>query len=1341
MLSNRTARFFSAAILRRSRQTAGPPVTRNRIARLNPDGTLDTVFNPDADETVYSIAVQADGKIVAGGFFFSIGGQVRSHIARLDATTGLADSFDPNADNIVQAVAVQPDGKILLGGSFTTLSPNGGATVVRDRIARLNPDGTLDTAFNPGASDLVYTIVLQADGKILAGGNFTGIGGQARNFIARLDATTGLADSFNPNVQMVGGHVLAIAVQADGKVLAGGWFTSVSGQSRNNIARLDATTGLADSFDPNANHRVLAIAVQPDGEILIGGTFHGTNSIGGQSRNFMARLKATTGLSDSFDPNAENEVRSIAVQPDGKILAGGAFTGANGMGGQSRNCIARLETDGRLDQTLNLSTVGTYGLATAIQPDGKILIGGSFTTVLGVARNNIARLNADGTLDTAFNPNANGDVFSIAVQADGRVLVGGFFLSANGNNSIGGQPRNFIARLDPTTGLADSFNPNVNNIVSSIAVQVDGKILAGGQFFGANSIGGQTRNGIARLDAATGLADSFDPNANDNVSSIAVQADGKILAGGFFTGVGGQVRNHIARLDPTTGLADSFDPNAGPGPVLSIAVQGDGKILAGGGFSSVGGQARNSIVRLDPTTGLADSFNPNANEYVLSIAVQEDGKILAGGGFTNIGGQTRNHIARLDATTGLADSFNPNANDFVGSIALEADGKILAGGNFTSIGGQNRSLFARLSNDTAALQNLAVTQTTITWTRAGSSPQLTRVSFEFSTDNVNYVSLGEGTVFGGNWTLAGLSLPIGENIYIRARGYYRTGYENASESMTESVRNAFLTGPTGTPTPTPTTAPTPTATSTPLATATPAPTSAPTPTPSPSITPAPSPAATPTPTSTPTPGCDDTWTAMTTINAPAARYGHTAVWTGSEMIVWGGGGGAGGGDFNTGGRYNPTTGSWTATSTVNAPVARGLHTAIWTGTEMIVWGGYAGNGGELNSGARYNPATDTWTAISTNNAPTGRDSHTAIWTGGEMIVWGGYGIGNAGMDSGGRYHPATDTWTGTTTADVPGGRYNHTAVWTGSEMIVWGGGDPPVHLNSGGRYTASTDSWTATSVTQPGRSGHTAVWTGQEMIVWGGGDNSGGIYDPGTNSWTASSVINAPSAPYHHTAVWTGQEMIVWGGGGAFSQLLNSGGRHNFETDSWTATSTTNAPSGREYHTAVWTGSEMIVWGGEQAGYLTLNTGGRYCAQQSPTPTPTPATPTPTPATPTPTPGCTDDTWSPTSNTNSPLGRSDHTAVWTGSEMILWGGGDSTVNYFLNTGGRYSRATNSWTSTSTTNAPASRRHHTGIWTGSEMIVWGGDAGSGTSLNTGGRYSPGTDSWTPTSTINAPTGRS
>jgi hypothetical protein len=260
------------------------------------------------------------------------------------------------------------------------------------------------------------------------------------------------------------------------------------------------------------------------------------------------------------------------------------------------------------------------------------------------------------------------------------------------------------------------------------------------------------------------------------------------------------MRNHIARLDATTGLADSFDPNAtgNTGHVLSMAVQADGKILVGGFYQSIGGQPRNSIARLDATTGLADSFNPNpvTNSSVDSIAVQADGKILVGGFYQGIGGQKRNSVARLDPTTSLADSFNPNAknNNLANSITLQADGKIRVGGNFTRIGGQPRSLFARLSNDTAALQNLTATQTTITWTRGGSSAQFNRVTFESSTDNVNYTSLGNGTAAGSDWTLTGLSLPTGQNIYVRARGYYRCGYINGSESITESVRNAFLAG-------------------------------------------------------------------------------------------------------------------------------------------------------------------------------------------------------------------------------------------------------------------------------------------------------------------------------------------------------------------------------------------------------------------------------------------------------------------------------------------------------------------------------------------------------------------
>ena len=149
------------------------------------------------------------------------------------------------------------------------------------------------------------------------------------------------------------------------------------------------------------------------------------------------------------------------------------------------------------------------------------------------------------------------------------------------------------------------------------------------------------------------------------------------------------------------------------------------------------------------------------------------------------------------------------------------------------------------------------------------------------------------------------------------------------------------------------------------------------------------------------PCIDDTWTPTTTSNAPFGRAFHTAVWTGSEMIVWGGGAG-GVGDTNTGGRYSPSTDSWAATAIPNAPTARSGHTAIWTGSEMIVWGGTF-NSGSLNTGGRYNPITDAWTATTTDNAPSARDSHTAVWTGSEMIVWGGHNTTKGFLNTGGRY--------------------------------------------------------------------------------------------------------------------------------------------------------------------------------------------------------------------------------------------------------------------------------------------------------------------------------------------------
>jgi N-acetylneuraminic acid mutarotase len=263
------------------------------------------------------------------------------------------------------------------------------------------------------------------------------------------------------------------------------------------------------------------------------------------------------------------------------------------------------------------------------------------------------------------------------------------------------------------------------------------------------------------------------------------------------------------------------------------------------------------------------------------------------------------------------------------------------------------------------------------------------------------------------------------------------------------------------------------------------------------------------------------------------------------MIVWGGAGNSG--ELNTGGRYNPGTDSWTATSTgFYVPAARADHTAVWTGSEMIVWGGVDGVSEHFfNDGGRYNPSTDSWTATSLTNAPDGRILHTAVWTGSEMIVWGGVNP-SAYLSTGGRYNPGTDSWIRTSTTNAPAGRQAHTAVWTGSEMIVWGGLSNSGDLNTGGRYNFAGDSWTATSTTgaPAARDSHTAVWTGSEMIVWGGFTygspfylNTGGRYNPSSDSWTVTNTAGAPSARDSHTAIWAGSQMIVWGG--LFSDGIN----------------------------------------------------------------------------------------------------------------------------------------------------------------------------------------------------------
>jgi len=297
------------------------------VGSLKAAGEADIGFNPNLDGGVRSLAVQADGKVLIGGYFETMGGVSRRRIARLNADGSLDTGFNPNANDEVSSLAVQADGKVLIGGNFTTV---GGVT--RNHIARLNTDGSLDIGFNPIANGWVNSLAVQADGKVLIGGNFTTVGGVARNNVARLNTDGSLDTGFNPNASFVG----SLAVQADGKVLIGGFFTTVGGVARNRIARLNADGSLDTGFNPTLNGGVGILAVQADGKVLIGGEF---TIVGGVARNRIARLNADGSLDTGFNPNADDNVDSLAVQADGKLLIGGDFFA---VGGAASNYVTRL---------------------------------------------------------------------------------------------------------------------------------------------------------------------------------------------------------------------------------------------------------------------------------------------------------------------------------------------------------------------------------------------------------------------------------------------------------------------------------------------------------------------------------------------------------------------------------------------------------------------------------------------------------------------------------------------------------------------------------------------------------------------------------------------------------------------------------------------------------------------------------------------------------------------------------------------------------------------------------------------------------------------------------------
>jgi N-acetylneuraminic acid mutarotase len=248
----------------------------------------------------------------------------------------------------------------------------------------------------------------------------------------------------------------------------------------------------------------------------------------------------------------------------------------------------------------------------------------------------------------------------------------------------------------------------------------------------------------------------------------------------------------------------------------------------------------------------------------------------------------------------------------------------------------------------------------------------------------------------------------------------------------------------------------------------------------------------------------DAWRPVSAQGAPAARFNHTAVWTGKEMVVWGGytdsrswyAGARNPGHLNTGGRYDPVSDRWRNVTLTGAPAARFNHTAVWTGSEMLVWGG-GDTAVSFNDGALYDPLEDSWRPVTQSGAPEARQMHAAVWTGKEMIIWGGTARDSKHyFQDGGRYNPVTDTWKPVSNSGAPKGRIFLQAVWTGRQMLVWGGvndaeaegtHDPGRYVGNGALYDPASDRWTAiSSLDAPGPRLTSAVWTGDSLLTFGG---------------------------------------------------------------------------------------------------------------------------------------------------------------------------------------------------------------------------------------------------------------
>ncbi len=624
-------------------------ITRNRIARLNSDGSLDGSFSPNFGTSYVQIAaVQPDGKIIVNGTFTNIGGVDRKSVARLNADGSVDLSFDSGMGTDVASIykgIVLSDGKILLAGGFHTY--NG---VSRSGLLRLNEDGSLDTQFVPGIpvfENVVFGMSIAVDSKIYVCGE---IG--AADSVYRLNPDGTLDPTFDTgNVNTnTSGRIYSVMALPDGKVIFSGGFGGVRIRgilyNRHGLFQLNSDGSVDVSFMADATGTVRALSLQTDNKVLVGGSFLNLN---GAKNGGVGRLNPDSSRDLEFVGFLGNlsTITSFFILPDQKFLIAGDF---GSVGTSFHDRVARLNPDGSVDETFQLDTrVDNVVSVSGVQSDGRILLGGSAGGVFGPVSKGLWHVNPDGSLDTTFDTqiSSSGNVSTINILPNGKILIGGSFSTVNGVSRSG------LARLNPGGSVDTDFDATVGGSVSALLPQPDGKILVGGGF---STFNGMTLRNLARLNYDGSIDTSFNigTGADNPVRSFVLLPSNQIYVGGQFRNINGTSRSYIVRLQPDGSIDPAFKQPKISSTVYSIIeLPGDKLAVGGEGDALIDAAPRQKILRLFGDGSVDFSFDVNSMIYngssgrVFQLGLQTDGNIIAAGQFDHLNGMTRSGFVRL----------------------------------------------------------------------------------------------------------------------------------------------------------------------------------------------------------------------------------------------------------------------------------------------------------------------------------------------------------------------------------------------------------------------------------------------------------------------------------------------------------------------------------------------------------------------------------------------------------------------------------------------------------------------------------------------------------------------